>query len=381
MLFSSLLASPMPWRSLKKSLLYLPYFLAFLALVHYLAPAEKLQEAWRAFYAFGSAAICLSVIGFYLIYFGLNTGMVRIEYGSLWLRGTMVASNIMGSTAAIVSLAALIRLTAATVGPSKRKALDMAVLATAIAALLMSYSRGAWLGFLGGVVVVVFLRRQELALKSAAAVLFVMVGSCVFVITTTGKSDRLTIKEKRGVTLGEYGEAAKDVVLRQKTGNHAQGVNYSKKIKTFVKIEPHDHWRFWVAKQALKDWRISPIIGRGTDSLQFAGKPNLPLSRFLYFIPVTLLAMLHDWGLIGLLLHGAFLLAAWIRLAGLFHAKMDENARELALALLSVLIMSTFMYQISTAMQLAIFWCLLSFYAAGMSLTLRSTMSPAKENT
>jgi hypothetical protein len=39
------------------------------------------------------------------------------------------------------------------------------------------------------------------------------------------------------------------------------------------------------------------------------------------------------------------------------------------------------MYQISTAMQLAIFWCLLSFYAAGMSLTLRSTISPAKENT
>jgi hypothetical protein len=368
MLLSSLLGSPAPGQSLKKCLVYLPYMLAFLVLVHYLSSAEKLEEAWRAFYVFGATALSLSLIGFYLIYLGINVGMVRNEYGSFWLRGTMVVTNIMGSTAVIVFLAALIRLTGADSRHEKKRVLDMAVLAVSIAAVMMSYSRGAWLGAFLGMAVVAVLRWRKLVLKSSAVLLLVMAGSGVFVSITTTQNKWLKLEEKGGISMGEYGEGAEDAILHHKSDLHARGVDYLKKAKAFIKFEKHDQWRFQVARVALKDWRLSPILGRGTDSLQFGVKNKRPQDTFKFYIPITFLAVLHDWGLIGLLLFCAFLLAALCQLIRIYRSKIEAKWRDLALALLSVLVVSTFMYQISTTLQLSIFWCLLVFYAAAISL-------------
>jgi hypothetical protein len=368
MLLSSFLASPAPWLSLKKSLVYLPYLLAFLAMVHYLSSAEKLQETWQAFYFFGAAAVSLSVIGFYLFYFGINVGMVRSEYGSLWLRGTMVAPNIMGSSAVIVFLAALLRLTGAELGQAKERVMDMAVLAASIAAVMMSYSRGAWLGAFLGMIVVIVLRRRKLVVKSSALLPLIMVGSCILVSLTTTWGGRLGSEEKNGISMGEFGEASVDVVLRQDSDSKGRGVNYLKKIKSLKKIERQDRWRFHVAREALKDWRFSPIIGRGTDSLQFRNERFLPIDKFNYYIAITVLSILHDWGGIGLLLYCAFLLAALLGLARIFRSHIGPKQRESALALLVVLIVSTFMYQISSTMQLSIFWCLFAFYASAIFL-------------
>ncbi len=368
MLLSSFLASPLPWISVKKSMLYLPYFLAFLAMTHYLFSAEKLEEAWRAFYVFGAAAVIMSVVGFYLIYLGLDLGMVRSEYGSLWLRGTMTVANIMGSTAALVFLAALIRLTADDPGREKKRGADLAVLAVSVAAVMMSYSRGAWLGALLGMILVAGLRRRQLLLRSSSIALLVMVGSGVLVSFTTAQSRGLTLEEKSGISLGEFGEAEMDAILRHPSAFKPRGVSYFQKVKALLQIEGHDQWRFQVIGDALKDWRLSPFIGRGTDSLPLKNKPSHPLDKFRYYIPMAWLAFLHDWGLIGLLLYGAFLLAAWLQLAGMLRPPVAEKRRELALVLLLVLLASTFMYQVSTAMQLSIFWCLWSFYMAAISL-------------
>ena len=371
MLLSSLLVSPEPWQSLKKSLVYLPYFLAFLAMVHYLSSAEKLREAWRAFYVFGAAAVSLSVIGFYLLYFGINAGMVRVEYDSMWLRGTIVAPNIMGSTAVIIFLAALGRLTGKNPGQKKRRMMHMAVLAVSFAAAMMSYSRGAWAGVLLAMMVVAGWRGKELALKSTAAVLLLVLGSCVFVYFTTTENKWLKIEKKSDISLGEFGEAKMDEFFNPNSNSmkmEAMSINYKKKINGLLGNERSDKWRFNVLKLALKDWLLSPILGRGTDSLQLMSKEKLPKNIYIFFIPITSVAILHDWGMTGLLLYCAFLLSAFLGLLKIYCSKIEAKLRELMLVLLLVLVLSTLMYQISTTMQLSIFWCLFAFYAAAISL-------------
>ncbi|TFG76561.1 MAG: hypothetical protein E4H23_09455, partial [Chrysiogenales bacterium] len=262
MLLSSLLLSPVPWQSLKKSLVYLPYFLAFLSMVHYLSAAEKLWEAWRVFYVFGAAAISLSVIGFYLLYFDINAGMVRAEYGSLWLRGTVVAPNIMGSSAVIIFLAALCRLTSRNAGQKKRRMMHMAVLAVSFAAAMMSCSRGAWAGVLLGMLVVAGWRGRKLALKSTAAVLLLILGSCVFVYHTTTENKWLKIEKKSDISMGEFGEAKIDEFVNPEVNTmrmEIKGTNYKEKIGGLPGSEDSIKWRFNVLKVALKDWRLSPI--------------------------------------------------------------------------------------------------------------------------
>jgi hypothetical protein len=195
-----------------------------------------------------------------------------------------------------------------------------------------------------------------------------MVGSCILVSLTTTWGGRLGSEEKNGISMGEFGEASVDVVLRQDSDSKGRGVNYLKKIKSLKKIERQDRWRFHVAREALKDWRFSPIIGRGTDSLQFRNERFLPIDKFNYYIAITVLSILHDWGGIGLLLYCAFLLAALLGLARIFRSHIGPKQRESALALLVVLIVSTFMYQIYSTMQLSIFWCLFAFYASAIFL-------------
>jgi len=369
MLLSSLLASPAPLQSVKKSLLYLPYFLAFLALDHYLSSWEKLREAWRAFYVFGAAAVSLSLAGFYLLFFGVNVGMVRSEYGSLWLRGTMVIPNIMGSTAVIVFLAALLRVTGERPGRSRQgMALDMAVLAASFSVAVMSYSRVAWIGILGGALFVAFLRLRTLRLKLAAAILLLLLGCGALLMLTNVRSAWLEFDARHIQYLGEYGEPRSDVDRILTPNRQTKGIGYMRKVRGLIKNEPHDKWRFKVARAALDDWRHSPLIGRGSDSLQLMNPVGLYDGVYHFYISLTGVAILHDWGLIGLALYVAFVLLAFVQLVRICRWPGAGEWRETALALLAVLAVSTFMYQVSTTLQLSIFWCLFAFYAAAMSL-------------
>jgi hypothetical protein len=367
MLLSSLLASPAPLQSLKKSLLYLPYFLAFLALDHYLFSWAKLREAWRAFYVFGAAAVSLSLAGFYLLFFGVNVGMVRSEYGSLWLRGTMVIPNIMGSTAVIVFLAALLRVTGERPVRRQGMALDMTVLAVSFTVAVMSYSRVAWIGMLGGALFIAFLRRRTLRLKQAVAVLLLLLGCGALLVLTNVRSARLEFDTRHIQYLGEYGEPRLDVDRTLPPDRQTKGIGYLRKVRGLIKNEPHDKWRFKVARAALDDWQHSPLIGRGSDSLQLMNPLDLYGGVYHFYISLTGVAILHDWGLIGLALYAAFVLLAFVQLARSCRSPGEGEWRETATALLAVLAVSTFMYQISTTLQLSIFWCLFAFYAAAMS--------------
>lgn len=384
MLLSSFLASPASWLSLKKSLLYLPYLLAFVAMVHYLSSAEKLHEALRAFYVFGAGAVFISLLALYLLFLDINVGMVRLEYGSHWLRGTMVIPNIMGSTAVIVFLVALVRLTGKAPGKKKWRALDWAVLAASFAVVLTSYTRAAWIAVLAGMIFVACWRWKTLALRSAVAILLMLVGSGAFVAVTTNGTLWKNSDRHSAMTMNEFGEPEqrvglgeeleknipkdkKNSNLRDPSPMTVVSIDYVKKVKMLFGNNRRSRWLIFVTKEALNDWRHSPIIGRGSDSLMLTNHMVLQKHNHLLYIPITAVAILHDWGALGLIIYGLFLLVALVRLTRTVHSTIEEKWKNVALTLLVVLITTTFMYQISTTMQLSIFWCLMAFYAAACS--------------
>jgi len=347
--------------SLKKTLLYVPYLLAFAALVHYWADRERLLDSWSFFYLAGTIALGVSLAGFGLFFFGINTGMVRVEEGSLWLRGTMIIPNILGSTAVLILIAALARRTFKT-GGGARARWDMAALVIATACIMMSFTRVAWAGGAVGILAVLALSLKRVSLKQAASVLALIAGTVAVTYLATTRIAPQLPQVTGGETMGEFGEATKD---RYWNPESVGRIEYVDKIRGAFGGEAYSRtikFRFRVLKMAWEDWRTSPILGRGTDSMLLE-KGQMPRN----YIATAWMAILHDWGLIALLLHGAFLALVGIGLLRAYRKSAENNLNAFALTLLVILCVSMLMYQSASTMQLSIFWVLLAFYASAVS--------------
>jgi hypothetical protein len=362
MVLSSLLVCKFPLASLKKTLLYIPYLLAFAALVHYWADRDRLQAGWSFFYLAGTIALGISLAGYGLLFFGVNVGMVRVQEGSLWLRGTMVIPNILGSTAVLIFIAALARRTFRT-GEGARTAGDTAALVIATACIMMSFTRMAWAGGLLGALAVLASSIKRVPLKRVAAVLALIAGTVALTyLATTRIKPRLALTADRE-TMGEFGDSTKD---RYWSPESFGRIEYLDKIRGALGGESYSkaiRFRFRILKMAWQDWEKSPILGRGTDSmiLERGGNPQ-------NYISSAWMAILHDWGLLGLLAHGAFLVIAGVGLIRGAWMEPGTPWREFALTLLVVLFVSMMMYQSASTLQVAIFWVLLSFYAGAASV-------------
>lgn len=362
MILSSLLESKLPLQSLKKTLVLVPYFLAFLALVHYWADKERLRGAWDFFYFSGTLALAISLAGFCLFFLGLDSGMVRMEHGSFWLRGTMVIPNILGSTAVLIFAIAFIRLLFKR-GPGTKAWGDMAALVIATACVMLSFTRAAWVGAVLAIAAVLAFSLRRIYLKSLCLCLALIVGTSglTYLATSRIKPPQLPSVEQKD--LGEYGESTLDRYWRPES---VERMDYEGKIEGVFEKDAYSGTiksRLFTLKVAWRDWLKSPLIGRGTESLLLENK-----NKGVYYISSSALAFLHDWGLIGLLLHGIFLF--WV-FGGLLKISMktrEPSPREFSLTLLVILIVSLLMNQTATTMQLSIFWVLLAFYASAVSL-------------
>jgi hypothetical protein len=362
MILSSLLESKLPLQSLKKTLVYVPYILAFLALVHYWADKERLRDAWNFFYLAGTIALGISLIGYILFFFGINVGMVRAALGSLWLRGTAVIPNILGTMAALILIVSFVRL----IFQNKIGFRDwryIAALIIATACVMLSFTRAAWAAVVLGLIAVLLLSFKRVSVKPVLLGLTLVIGTAglTCLATIRLKPPELTIKP--GVTMGEYGEEDLD---KYWSLSSVEGVDYWDKILSIFHKGKYSMTitdRLRTYRKALHDWRTSPLIGRGTDSflLEHENKP-------LYYIPSTWIAVLHDWGLVGLVLHIIFLLWVFVGLLKISMRTREPFPREFSLALMVILIVSMLMYQTATTMQLSIFWVLLAFYASAVSV-------------
>jgi hypothetical protein len=387
MLISSLFGTKYPILSLKKSLIYVPYLLGFLALVVYLPKKADLMKAWNFLYAAGCVAVGISVIGFYLFFLGIDVGMVRMEWGSFSLRGTFIIPNILGSSAVIVFLTAFMRLISKN-EQRKNIGLDLAALVIAVSGLMMSLTRAAWICGLLGILFGFLFSVRRLVLKSTLLALAVVVASVGLTYVATSHLKPPVGQAVKERTLGEFGEPEKDQYWIPQETNR---INYSGKIRETGKLQEalqddrafqqtlgdspdyiSMQRRIQTAKAALRDWRSSPVIGRGTDSFLLENN-----NRPEFYISSTWVTILHDWGLISLLLHGLFLFAVFLGIIKMMLRTTQLSIKIFSSTLLIVLILTSFMYQLSTTMQLSIFWVLLAFFSLTASARLTGEPGPS----
>jgi hypothetical protein len=382
MVIPSAVVSPSPLTSLKKTLIYVPYLLAFAALAHYLRRKDALPAAWDVFLWAGTFSLGLSVAGLVLFLSGVDLGMIRMALGTLWLRGTFVVPNILGSTAVLVLVAGFVRLvsTRQEARPGIRASAPLLILASA--GVLTSMTRSAWLCAAAGTAVVGLygLIRRNWTRTLAG---LTCIGLALF--ATYEATSRIPVRLgslPAGRSLGEFGEPGLDSIWGQRYT--ADRFNYftksgpglvttqTQRTTGYLLPSPAPRpkapadlslvHRRQTALSALSDWRSSPIIGRGTESLAIA-ESFTPTS----YISSTWVSILHDWGLLGLGLHFAFLFLVAVGLVKAFRKPASPPGREIAFALILVLGLSTFMYQSATTIQLSIFWVLLALYSAAAS--------------
>ncbi|OGD27726.1 MAG: hypothetical protein A2Y56_15845 [Candidatus Aminicenantes bacterium RBG_13_63_10] len=368
MVLSSLFASPFPSVSLQKTLVYFPYVLGFLALAVFLEAKDRWLKAWDLFYGAGAAALAISLIGFILFLFGINLGMVRVEWGSLWLRGTMVIPNILGSTAVVIFIIALVR-SIWKRNETQGNRLDWIVLAIATSCVMISFTRSAWIGSALGIIAVIALTVKKTSpgrLALALAIIAATVG-LTYLATTR-------IKPRFGdmpasASLGEFGEKEMDKYwVREETDE----VEYAGKLKDLIgpdasREKPEEgrpenqhlstiRHRWQIQKIALNDWRLSPLLGRGTDTLILVNdnKPE-------FYISSSCLTILHDWGILGAGLFAAFVLMTLGTLWKGLRRSEDASRQAAFSSLIVILVVWLLMDQVATTIQLSIFWVLSAF--------------------
>ena len=363
MVLGSWLGGPLPAASLRKTLIYFPYLAGFAALCHFLDSREKVAAAWDFLVRFGSLMLAISLAGYFLFFSGVDLGMVRVEYGIVWLRGSMVNPNIFGAAAAMVLVAALTRFLREIEGRRRGALFDAGALIIASASLLVSFSRAAWMLSLLAVAASLFLspRPRGRQLAAAAAILAsVLAGGALTAVLSRSFNARLHLDPRlRPATAGEFGEPALDEYWN--SSRHALTPTAMPFRERLYNGADSANWRIEVSVRALRDWSASPIIGRGTDSLLLRN-PRYPQD----YIPITAVAILHDWGIMALLLYAAFLLLAgwrlWKRLLrpSPFSARYPE--------FFPVFFLLTLHAQVSTTLQLAFFWVLAAVFAAAAGL-------------
>ena len=388
MVIPSAFISPAPWLSLMKTLIYIPYLMAFLAMVHFLRRKGALAAAWDCFYAAGALALGISVVGLVLFMAGIDLGMVRMALGTLWLRGTFVIPNILGSTTVLILAAGFLRLVAP--GSGQRPRIPLLGLVLSSICVLTCMTMSAWVcAVLGvaGAFLYGFLRAD----RRKAFLGLAVVGLAV--LATYAATSNIAARLgpiPAGRSLGEFGEPRLDVswkptplynrfnywtktnpvVIREQVPvrqkprrpGDAPGAKAKPATKTVLHIIPAGfslNNRRTTAFEALKDWTSSPIIGRGTESFAIS-RNNKPTA----YISSTWVSILHDWGLVGLGLHLAVLVLAFLGMVRTYRRAPNPEAKARAFAFLLWLGLSTVLYQAATTIQISIFWVLLALFVA-----------------
>ena len=368
MLTSSLLASSFPWASLKKTLIYFPYLGGFIALCYFLDSDKKLASAWDFLIHFGTGMIAVSLVGYFLFMSGFDLGMVRIHGGVIWLRGSLVNPNIFGAAAGIVFISMLARSLTVAETTKWSSVFILGALVVSSASLVASFSRTPWiLAALAAAATFFYKRRQRknwlpvistLLLSILAAGVISIVGSKAYnsrmnLASSQAKKNNSALILK---SQGEFGEMTLDSFVNSAEASFVPtNTPFQQRLRyDFSSIR----WRFTVLIHALSDWMKSPIIGRGTDSLMLK---HPGIDKQLYYIPITWVAILHDWGIIALVLYAVFLLLVGFRL--LRRLGRPGAAGSLIPAIFFVFLMQTLGNQVSTTLQLGSFWIMAAIFS------------------
>jgi O-antigen ligase len=284
----------------------------------YVSDRRKLIGGLRALLVVGAAASAFGIMALVVWHwFGRDIGIQQNpETGAISVAGTLWEANIFGSyVAGVGALSGGLLLSRTQV--VDRRLLTL-VFILAFVALVLSLTRGAWMGFATGcVLIVLFLRGARWSTVLLVAGLAVVSMLLVFRF--------------------DLGGAPRDVSARFAT------LSAMRADTTAVS-------RMKDVNQALSEWRQSPLLGWGTDGYHI-NHPQV-LSR----LPCPELGALYDTGLIGFALFVAALGALLFRCAVASTSRHDEVLSTLLGALTIAAIVQLIAFQVTDAFWLGFIW-------------------------
>jgi O-antigen ligase len=320
---SSVWMSPDPKSTLRWALLnnlvILPYFL-----IRFLVTDERtLRWVFRAFVAVGIAECVFAVLvflakQFFTLPFGTETDQYVGGLGGVY--GTQYEPNLLGSYAGCL---AIILLVLYFLSRRKPRWIIFGVIIS-LSALLVSLSRAAFIGFLFVAVLLLFVgvRVGLISLKKILPLGLVLALFVAPFAVTGGRSllSRFSLLSAEGVE------------------------NDSQTVGRLVAIAA-----------AFEDIAQHPVVGNGTASFQLlADAKQLPILGDRPWVGNTPVRVLHDTGIIGLLLMGAVVAvlgrSVWRAMAA------QNEARDIVCALAAGCLVYAITFMSTEGTMLAFFW-------------------------
>jgi len=302
----------------------------YVIIVNYVRDRARLWQLVTVSLAVAAGAAAYGIIALAAWHMsGTNLGLQFSTISGVWSPyGTMWEANIFGAYTMAAAIASLVLLL------SSQRAINRGFLAAVFTltalAMLLSLTRGAWLGFgVGGVFILLFLGKLRLR-----NLLVLIVGGALVLVV---------------LHYVNPGGAFEDVWQRLGTFNTAsEDINVVSRLTN--------------SELALQDWRESRWLGWGTDGFHI----NHP--EVLSALPSPQLNALHDTGLLGVTLFAVLLLAVLGRSFAAVMGADDQPERALLLALLCSFLGLLVAYQSTDAFWLGFTWVQLALLmgAAGI---------------
>lgn len=370
---ASLLNAPVPRESFRFFALMVFGVLLYLLTRDLAAMPGLLSVGVIGMVVSGVVQASLGILGWLAFPVGLGSGVHAYFYtlgGELnpgcnytfAARGTLYESNIFGSYVAAASVLTLFFLLSEHF--RTRRTLLLIALVILMTALGLSLSRGAWLGFgIGALAVLVWARekqfsRRVLYVAASFALFLVVAGASILAAPTL---IRLPTAPRVGLVQACDQKLAQTPVSAASDPNpvpeQAPPLPASPPLVAtaerlfFAATIPQ---RVSVIVLALRSWALNPIIGNGANSYAQFYSPSKP--PYASWISNMTFMALHDTGIGGLLLLGAWLLAltvAFLRVNG----RLPRTFAALALSGLGAACISLLVaYQFTTALWLGLTW-------------------------
>lgn len=309
-------------------------FLMYLGTLQVVPQRVKLPDALDALIAIGGAVGVFGLVVFVLYQVGISLPFIQIDpiTNHVTTFSTMWEANIFGSFEMMVASLAFMRLSMEPPGTRRARWLLYGLLVSLLA-LLISFTRAAWLGAMVALGLQMVQARGGIRLGRRLWVLLAALGVAIGAVFALG--------------------AGRTFILRALSLNEVSSGSFAYRLI-----------RFGMAYQGFFD---SPWLGNGTNS--FGQRFLDPSQNFAPdYLPSLFLQALYDSGLIGfgilMALFGVFLVGLWRR-----RLAADPSTRAMATGLGATLVAMLIAYQTTSAFWFGYTWVLLGLIGAFLLAT------------
>lgn len=302
---------------------------------------ERLTRLFHIYLAFGVLESLYGILSFVLLQFGIeNRGAYQSVYGAYYATGTMLEGNIFGGMVAMQGLF-LFNLAQSPALPAGRRRWLWAGVAVHVAALVMSNTRTAWVGFMLGIALSIIMGKREefvaLVLRHWRTAVAVAAGVAIF------------------VALASVTRVVDPAVYKSRFA----GIFAPRQEKSMVA-------RVDDIKQSIRYWRKNFLIGNGTGS--YRSMLEKETGRQKGWISNQFVLSLQDTGVVGVGVLVWLLGATFLPFLPVLRSRRGSPGHPYLLGSFAALACIWICFQVTAGTWLAYFWVVFGFAAAFLEI-------------